>query len=378
MAPIHTAIIGLSTAAKTSWASAAHLPYLLSDRGRERFQIVALLNSSVDSAKKAIADYKLGSDVKAYGSPQDLAADKDVEFVVCATRVDVHYGTIKPSVAAGKDVFVEWPLAENVKRASELAELAKEKQVTTAVGIQARVAPVVLKVKEIIQSGAIGKVLCSEVKVFQPTVERGRVSEGLSYFLDKKVGGNPVSIGYAHMIDFIHSILGEFEHFDSHTQLRRPAQVVYDTQTGAERHTTSDVPDHVAVHGTLKPSTHVAEGASLVVNFRTGAPFPGTKVFVWVIEGDKGEIRVEADKSSFIQMEASNLAMPIEVHDYGTDKVDKVEWKWDDFLGALPARARNIGRLYDLYAEGKLKEYGVADFEAAVVRHREIDRILWP
>ena len=72
------------------------------------------------------------------------------------------------------------------------------------------------------------------------------------------------------MIDFVHSILGEFEHFDSHTQLRRPQQVVYDAQTGAERHTTSDVPDLVSVHGTLKPSTHVVDGATLVINFRTG------------------------------------------------------------------------------------------------------------
>lgn len=196
MAPIRIAIIGLSTTAKTSWAAGGHLPYLNSARGKERYQITALLNSSVDAAKRAIAGYDLGPDVKPYGSPQDLAADADIDL--CATRVDVHYDTIKPSIAAGKAVFVEWPLAENVQRASELADLAKEKHVDTIVGVQGRVAPPIVKVKELLHAGTIGKVLSSELYLAAPFVERGRVSEGLGYFLDKKVGGNPVSIGFAH------------------------------------------------------------------------------------------------------------------------------------------------------------------------------------
>lgn len=198
MAPIRLAIIGLSQAAKTSWASQGHLPYLLSERGRSRYQIVALLNSSKDAAKRAIEAYDLPADVRAYGSPQDLAADPDVDLAVCTTRVDVHYDSVKSSLEAGKDVFVEWPLAENVKRATELADLAKKSGAVTLVGLQARVAPSVLKVKEIVQSGAIGRVLSSEVQAFTPGGGGDSISEGLAYFLDKKVGGNPVTIVFAH------------------------------------------------------------------------------------------------------------------------------------------------------------------------------------
>ena len=122
MPPIKIALIGLSQSAKTSWASQGHLPYLLSDRGRERYKIVALLNSSEEAAKSAIKAYELPKHVKAYGSPQALAMDLNVDLVVCTTRVDIHYDTIKPSVEAGKDVFAEWPLAENVRRATELAK----------------------------------------------------------------------------------------------------------------------------------------------------------------------------------------------------------------------------------------------------------------
>lgn len=198
MPSIRVAIIGLSQSAKTSWASQAHLPYLLSERGRERFKIVALCNSSQEAAKRAIAAYELPSDVKAYGSPQELATDSDIDFVVCTTRVDIHYDTIMPSVEAGKNVFVEWPLAENVIRATELAEAAKQSGSKTMVGLQARVAPSIQTVKKVIESGTIGKIVSSDVLGYTPGGGGDSISEGLAYFMDKRIGGNPVTIAFGH------------------------------------------------------------------------------------------------------------------------------------------------------------------------------------
>lgn len=136
MAPIRTAIIGLSTNAITNWAAAAHLPYLLSPAGKSKFEIVALCNSTIESAKAAIKAFNLAPSTKAYGSPDEVARDPDVQFVVVCTRVDKHYDTAYPSVKAGKDVYVEWPLAENEARAGELAELARKKSGKTVVGLQ--------------------------------------------------------------------------------------------------------------------------------------------------------------------------------------------------------------------------------------------------
>lgn len=112
--------------------------------------------------------------------------------------MDVHYDTIKPSIEAGKAVFIEYPVAENTQRAKELADLAKEKNIPNIVGLQARMAPAVLKLKEIITSGQIGKVLSSSVSAYSPFSKRDSISEGLGYFLDKKVGGNPVIITFGH------------------------------------------------------------------------------------------------------------------------------------------------------------------------------------
>lgn len=198
MAPIRVAIVGLSASAKVKWAGDAHLPYLISPRGRSKYELVALCNSSKEAAEAAVKHFNLPASTKTYGSPVDLAADPDIDLVAVSTRVDVHYGTVKPSIEAGKAVFVEWPLAENFARARELTDLAKEHGVKTMVGVQGRVSPVPLKVQEVIESGALGKILSSDVRTYQSLLPRAGLPESLTYFADRKVGGNNITIAFAH------------------------------------------------------------------------------------------------------------------------------------------------------------------------------------
>ncbi|KAL3298821.1 oxidoreductase family protein [Colletotrichum asianum] len=211
MEPIRIALVGLSASAKTSWAADAHLPYLLSPRGRQHYAVVALLNSSVNAAKAARSHFRLPDNVKTYGDPELPAQDPDVDLVVCCTRVDTHSFLTTPSVRAGKAVYVEWPLAENLRGAEELAALAAEGRGGTIVGLQGRVAKVVLKIKEVVESGRIGRVLGSDVEAYGNLLERDELPAGLAYFAERRVGGNPVTIAFAHMVDYVHHVLGEFE-----------------------------------------------------------------------------------------------------------------------------------------------------------------------
>lgn len=198
MAPIRTAIIGLSSSAKTSWASNTHLQYLNSPLGRSKYKIIALQNSSTQAAKNAIAHYNLPPETKAYGTPEDLAADKDVELVVVATRVDVHHSSALPSVKAGKDLYVEWPLAQDAKHARELVDAAREKGVKTIVGLQGRYAPPIKKLREIVKEGKIGKVVSAELYAAGGTNDREILPASLEYFTQRAVGGNIFTIGLGH------------------------------------------------------------------------------------------------------------------------------------------------------------------------------------
>jgi UDP-2-acetamido-3-amino-2,3-dideoxy-glucuronate N-acetyltransferase len=83
---------------------------------------------------------------------------KDIGAVVIATPASTHYALAKEALSAEKDVFVEKPLAMRSKEGKELVKLAEEKGKILMVGHLLRYHPAVLKLKELIDSGVLGKV----------------------------------------------------------------------------------------------------------------------------------------------------------------------------------------------------------------------------
>lgn len=196
MSPTRIGLIGLSALSDVItpgvWAGLVHLPYLQSS---PEYEVVALCNTSVDSARRAIALHKLSDTTKAYGSPEDLANDPDVDMVVCSVRVMRHFELTKPSILMKKDVFIEWPLGANVAEAEELTRLAKASGVRTIVGLQARAEPLLSELKKIINDGKIGKVISTCVLgTLLPPVWL----EGADYYLDMKNGGGDFYISFGH------------------------------------------------------------------------------------------------------------------------------------------------------------------------------------
>lgn len=191
MAPIRVGIIGLS--AESGWAVMAHLPYF---QKTSKYKIVALCNSSVDRAKAAIAAHKLPEETKAYGSPQDLAVDPDVDLVVCSVHVTQHFDTIFPSVKAGKDVFCEWPLGATLEEAEKLDAAARESGSRTMIGLQGRGSTLLNKVKTLIAGEKIGKVLSTS---YVTAAYNGGLEESEKYaYLAENKGGNIGSIHFGH------------------------------------------------------------------------------------------------------------------------------------------------------------------------------------
>jgi predicted dehydrogenase len=138
-----------------SWASRSHLGYL---QNTDLYHITALQNSSKASAEAAAKEFKLDG-VATYDEPSAIAKDPNVDIVAVSVNVPEHYKLIRPAIEAGKDIFSEWPLARNLSEAEELVTLAKEKGVKTVVGLQARQNPSIIKAKEIVESGKLGKIL---------------------------------------------------------------------------------------------------------------------------------------------------------------------------------------------------------------------------
>lgn len=372
MSRIRLALIGLSASAKTSWASEGHLPYLLSPRGLSKYEISALLNSTTSSAEAARAHYNLPASVKAYGSPDDLANDPDIDLVVCCTRVDVHLSTVLPSLQNGKAAYIEWPLASNLADANILAAAAKSTR--TVAGLQVRLSPPLRAVQALLTQGTIGKVLSSDVRAFTSILRASELPEGLAYFADRKVGGSPITIAFGHMIDFVHHVLGEFTTASAswRLQIQRPTVAI----TGSGGKTIhSDVPDYVAVHGEVTGKPYVAAGASLALTMRNGAAFPGDPGFVWTINGEKGELKITSPAGPYWQLDGGEK-ITIHVHDYATNAVREEMWKWEAWQEELQFCARSVGDMYEQFAAGAENSDAVPDFADAVVRHRELQGML--
>jgi hypothetical protein len=96
-----------------------------SPHGLARFQAIGLCNSSTTAARAAyeeVTSISLSREttcsgvrvpsarrnvrLRPYGFPADLAADADVEIVVCCTRIDVHYATVRARAPSAEDTFL--------------------------------------------------------------------------------------------------------------------------------------------------------------------------------------------------------------------------------------------------------------------------------
>jgi predicted dehydrogenase len=90
----------------------------------------------------------------------ELLADPELEAVVIATPVPTHYALAKQALEAGKHVFVEKPPAMRGDEMEELCALADERDLTLMPGHLLVYHPGVRKVKELVDSGELGEVLC--------------------------------------------------------------------------------------------------------------------------------------------------------------------------------------------------------------------------
>ena len=84
--------------------------------------------------------------------------NKEIKGVVISTPAVLHYQMVKEALVAGKDVFVEKPLALKVEEGEELVELAEKNNQVLMVGHLLEYHPGVVKLKELIDKGELGKI----------------------------------------------------------------------------------------------------------------------------------------------------------------------------------------------------------------------------
>jgi predicted dehydrogenase len=89
----------------------------------------------------------------------EMLADPGLDAVVIATPVPTHYELAKQALEAGKHVFVEKPPAMKTAEIDELVALAEERELVLMPGHLLLYHPGVIKLKQLVDEGALGEVL---------------------------------------------------------------------------------------------------------------------------------------------------------------------------------------------------------------------------
>src|SRR5260221_5135334 len=146
--------LGLIGASFTgTWSSGSHLPAVQASADVE---LTAVCTTRADSAEAARRAY--GARL-AFDDYRKMIASPEIDAVAVVVRVPSHYAPTRAALEAGKHVYCEWPLGKTTAEALELAALAKARGLVTAVGLQARVNPAVMHMKEQVEAGFVGEVL---------------------------------------------------------------------------------------------------------------------------------------------------------------------------------------------------------------------------
>src|SRR5436190_4999042 len=266
-------IIGVSPV--RGWAATAHIPAL---RALPNYETRALSAHSAESARAAGDAFGVS---KVFSDHEQLVTDPDIDLVAVTVKVPHHRELVSAALAAGKAVYCEWPLGRDLEDAQAMAALAAEQGVHTVVGLQARQAPAIEFVQELLRAGYVGEGLATTMVGL--SVPGDVVINANAYMLDKTNGANLLTIALGHSLDTLNYLLGEFADLCAVSGLRRP--LIGIEETGEQIVKTAA--DQIAVIGTLR------SGAIASVHLREAVA--GGIGFLLEINGTDGTLRITAD-----------------------------------------------------------------------------------
>jgi len=145
-----------------------------------------------------------------HGNAEDIIGAPDIDAVYVATMTESHRDFVLRCAAAGKPVLTEKPMAMNHAGALEMIEACRQAGVPLWVAYYRRALPRMLKVRDLVQDGAIGPVRMVITRHFQriPSAEAMR-GPFWGWRLDPaRSGGGIFFEAVAHTLDILDFILG--------------------------------------------------------------------------------------------------------------------------------------------------------------------------
>ena len=172
-------------------------------------KLVAVMRRNAEKA----ADYARRHKIPTwYSNASELINDPKVDAVYIATPPDSHAHYAIEAMKAGKPVYVEKPMAKSYAECQEMVKVSEQTGMPLFVAYYRRALPAFLKAKELIDKGAIGKVLSVNITLFKQAAERNQAPEEMHWHVNPEIGGAGHFFDLAsHQFDFLDFTLGEIE-----------------------------------------------------------------------------------------------------------------------------------------------------------------------
>jgi predicted dehydrogenase len=151
---------------RSAWGANDRLAYgLIGAGGRGRYlnqnfkklgaECVAIADVYEPHAQLALKD---SPDAKTHLDYRDLLAQSGVDAVVVASPDHQHAPMLFAALDAKKDVYLEKPMSHSLEESQRMIQAVRKSTQIVQVGMQRRSAPSVIKAKEILDSGILGKI----------------------------------------------------------------------------------------------------------------------------------------------------------------------------------------------------------------------------
>jgi predicted dehydrogenase len=157
---VNVGIVGFSNRFKSSL-----FPSFMNHQKELNFDFMAvsdIWNRRRDEAA-AYAKDKAGMDLKKYRNNDELYANKDIDAVIISTADFQHALMGVEAVRAGRDAYIEKPLAETMEDARAILKAVEETKKIVQIGSQRRSAPNYIAANDFIRSGKFGDITMVEM-----------------------------------------------------------------------------------------------------------------------------------------------------------------------------------------------------------------------
>ncbi len=193
-----------------------HAPFIYTN---DNFDFTAVVERTKKTAKEIYPD------VKSYDSVSDLLADDSIELVIVNTPNYTHFEFAKESLEAGKHILLEKPAVDNLDQLEKLSEISEKTGKKIFFYQNRRYDSHFMQVKEVIESGQLGKIIEAHIRFDRYNMELGPkefkensqyVSSGVAYDLGP------------HVLDQAFSVFGKPNNIIKTTAINRPGSQVPD------------------------------------------------------------------------------------------------------------------------------------------------------